>query len=49
MNPKDECARFEAIMDRRILEGKKVLRFLSTPYGLIAIGQGTVGLIEPGP
>ena len=24
----------------------KVLEFLSTPYGLVAIGEGTVGLIE---
>ncbi|MHC4336339.1 MAG: hypothetical protein ACYSTG_00085 [Planctomycetota bacterium] len=29
-----------------ILDGNQVLRFFSTPYGLIAIGEGTVGLIE---
>ncbi len=34
------------ILDNNILEGTKVLRFLSTEYGLIAIGEGTVGLIE---
>jgi hypothetical protein len=34
------------IFDNNILNGGKVLEFLSTPYGLIAIGEGTVGLIE---
>ncbi|MBA7709226.1 hypothetical protein ES703_118139 [subsurface metagenome] len=34
------------IIDNSILNGDKVLRFFSTPYGLIAIGEGTVGLIE---
>lgn len=34
------------ILDNNILEGTKVLRFLSTEYGLIAVGEGTVGLIE---
>jgi len=34
------------IIDNNILNGGKVLRFFSTPYGLIAIGEGTVGLIE---
>jgi hypothetical protein len=34
------------IFENNILEGEKVLRFFSTPYGLIAIGEGTVGLIE---
>jgi hypothetical protein len=34
------------IFDNNILNGGKVLEFLSTPYGLIAIGDGTVGLIE---
>jgi len=32
-----------------ILTGGRVFRFLSTPYGLVAIGNGTVGLVEPGP
>ena len=34
------------IIDNNILNGDKVLRFFSTPYGLIAVGEGTVGLIE---
>ncbi|MCK4830333.1 hypothetical protein KA005_82205, partial [bacterium] len=34
------------IIDNNILNGDKVLRFFSTPYGLIALGEGTVGLIE---
>ncbi|MHC4270845.1 MAG: hypothetical protein ACYST2_00870, partial [Planctomycetota bacterium] len=34
------------IFDNNILDGGKVFEFLSTPYGLIAIGEGTVGLIE---
>jgi len=34
------------IIDNNILDGDKVLRFFSTPYGLIAIGEGTVGLVE---
>jgi hypothetical protein len=33
-------------IDNNILDGGPVSRFVSTPYGLIAIGQGTVGLIE---
>jgi hypothetical protein len=34
------------IIENNILNGNRVLRFFSTPYGLIAIGEGTVGLIE---
>jgi len=34
------------IIENNILNGGQVLRFFSTPYGLIAIGGGTVGLIE---
>jgi len=34
------------IFDNDILDGEKVLDFFSTPYGLIAIGNGTIGLIE---
>jgi hypothetical protein len=34
------------IIDNNILDGGPVSRFVSTPYGLIAIGEGTVGLIE---
>jgi hypothetical protein len=34
------------IIENNILDGGKVFEFLSTPYGLIAIGDGTVGLIE---
>jgi hypothetical protein len=29
-----------------ILNGEPAIKFLSTPYGLVAIGNGTVGLIE---
>ncbi len=32
--------------DNNILDGKPVERFVSTPYGLVGIGDGTVGLIE---
>ena len=31
-----------------ILNGKPAVKFLSTPYGLVAIGSGTVGLIDAG-
>jgi hypothetical protein len=34
------------VFDNNILDGGPVSRFVSTPYGLIAIGQGSVGLIE---
>ena len=34
------------IIDNNILDGKPAYEFISTPYGLIAIGDGTVGLIE---
>ena len=34
------------IIDNNILSGGKVLQFVSTRYGLVAIGEGTVGLIE---
>ncbi|MBU0534295.1 MAG: CsgG/HfaB family protein [Candidatus Omnitrophica bacterium] len=34
------------IIDNNILDGDPVQYFFSTPYGLIAIGNGTVGLIE---
>jgi hypothetical protein len=34
------------IIDNNLLDGQPVERFVSTPYGLIAIGQGAVGLIE---
>ncbi len=33
------------VMNNDILNGDSVLRFFSTPYGLVAIGEGTVGLI----
>jgi hypothetical protein len=36
------------IIDNDILGGEPVCRFVSTPYGLIVIGNGTVGLIETG-
>jgi len=43
--------RFEdaTVMDNDILEGGKVLQFFETPYGLIAVGEGSVGLIEGNP
>lgn len=34
------------IIDNNILNGEKVLYFFSAPYGLIAIGNGVVGLVE---
>lgn len=34
------------VLPNNALEGGKVLKFLSTPYGLVAIGEGSVGLIE---
>jgi hypothetical protein len=34
------------ITDNNWLDGTAVERFVSTPYGLIAIGNGTVGLVE---
>ena len=34
------------VVDNDILEGQKVLNFFETPYGLIAVGEGSVGLIE---
>jgi len=37
------------VLPNNILAGGRVLRFQDTPYGLIAIGEGSVGLIEPAP
>ena len=37
------------VMDNDILEGGKVLSFFETPHGLIAVGEGSVGLIEGSP
>ncbi len=34
------------IIDNNILDGGPVERFVSTPYGLVGIGEGTVGIIE---
>ena len=34
------------IINNNILDGEAVWKFVSTPYGLVAIGEGTVGLIE---
>ena len=34
------------IIDNNILDGGPVLKFVSTPYGLVGIGEGTVGLID---
>ena len=36
------------LIDNNILDGGSVLKFVSTPYGLVAIGEGTVGIIETG-
>jgi hypothetical protein len=36
------------IIDNNLLDGQPVERFVSTPYGLIGIGAGIVGLIETG-
>lgn len=36
------------IIDNNILDGKPVKKFVSTPYGLVGIGEGIVGLIETG-
>ena len=36
------------IIDNNILDGEPVYKFVSTPYGLIGIGEGIVGLIETG-
>ena len=36
------------IINNDILDGEPVERFVSTPYGLVAIGNGIVGLIETG-
>jgi len=33
-------------LDNNLLEGGEVVRFVSTPHGLVGIGNGTAGLIE---
>jgi len=33
-------------LDNNLLEGGEVVRFVSTPYGLVGIGNGVAGLIE---
>jgi len=33
-------------LDNNLLEGDEVVRFVSTPHGLVGIGNGTAGLIE---
>jgi len=35
------------ILANDLLDGEPVLKFLSTPYGLVAIGDGAVGLVRP--
>jgi hypothetical protein len=37
------------VVDNNLLDGGPVLRFQSTPWGLLAIGVGSVGLIERAP
>ncbi len=34
------------ILQNDILEGEAVRRFVSTPYGLVAIGDGVIGLVQ---
>ncbi|MHC4169561.1 MAG: tetratricopeptide repeat protein, partial [Planctomycetota bacterium] len=34
------------IVDNTILDGEPAHRFISTPHGLFAIGEGTIGLVE---
>ena len=34
------------IIDNNILDGGPAHRFISTPYGLVTIGEGTIGIIE---
>ena len=34
------------ILDNNILDGQPVSRFVNTPYGLLGIGNGSIGLIE---
>jgi hypothetical protein len=36
-------------IDNDILDGGPVLQFFDTPYGLLAVGEGSVGLIEDEP
>jgi len=43
---KGESLEEARIIDNDILDGEPVSRFVSTPYGLVAIGNGTVGLID---
>ena len=43
---KDKNFKDIKIIDNDILEGRPACRFISTPYGLIAIGEGAVGLVE---
>ena len=43
---KDKSFEEAEIIDNNILDGEPVERFVSTPYGLVAIGNGIVGLID---
>ncbi len=43
---KDKSFDESQIIDNDILNGEPVTRFVSTPYGLIGIGEGIVGLID---
>lgn len=43
---RDKSLEEAEIIENNILNGGAVMRFLSTPYGLVAIGERTVGLIE---
>jgi hypothetical protein len=33
-------------IENNILDGGPVLQFFETPYGLLAVGQGSVGVVE---
>jgi hypothetical protein len=45
---KGESVEEARIIENNILDGHAVSRFVSTPYGLVAIGDGVVGLVEDG-
>ena len=34
------------LIENNILDGRRVVRFFSTPFGLIAIGEGSVGIVQ---
>jgi hypothetical protein len=34
------------ILDNRVLEARRAVEFFSFPQGIVAVGEGTIGLIE---